>query len=119
MTPRIRSARYGGAPIVVLNTLAIPDPCGGEALRAAIEAAGERLQEELLSIFTAHRVDAAVHVGGLWGLSRIMPATGPGRRVLATHVVGHHINMTAALPPHRRGHRPLHGGAPARCCPGL
>jgi hypothetical protein len=90
-------ARYGGAPVVVLDTLAIPDPCGDEALRATIEAAGERLHEELLSIFTAHHVDAAVYVDGLWGLGRIMPTTGPARRVLATHVVGHDIDMTAAL----------------------
>lgn len=50
---------YEGAPVVVLNTLAIPDPCGDPALRAAIDAADERLPNELLTIYAAHRVDAA------------------------------------------------------------
>lgn len=90
-------ASYGGTPVVVLDTLTIPDPCTDEALRAAIEAAGERLQQELLSLFTTHHVDAAVYVDGLWGLGRVMPTTGPNRRVLAMHVVGHDIDMAAAL----------------------
>lgn len=94
---RSAPARYGGTPVVVLDTLAIPDPCGDETLRATIEAAGEQLREELLSLFADHRVDAAVYVDGLWGLGRVMPTTGPARRVLATHVIGHHIDMTAAL----------------------
>ncbi|MGH3807314.1 MAG: glycosyltransferase family 4 protein [Pseudonocardiaceae bacterium] len=89
--------RYRSTPVVVLDTLAIPDPCGDEVLRAAIDAAGERLSHELLSIFTAHRVDVAVYVGGLWGLGRMMPTSGPVRRVLALHVVGHDIDMGAAL----------------------
>ncbi len=88
---------YGGAPVLVLDTLAIPDPCGDEALRAAIDNAGERLSDELLSLFAAHRVDATIYVGGLWGLGRVMPTTGPVRRVLALHVVGHDIDMAAAL----------------------
>lgn len=90
-------ASYGGTPVVVLDTLAIPDPCGDEVLRAAIDTAGERLPDELLSIFAAHRVDTAVYVGGLWGLGRAMPTTGSVRRVLAMHVVGHDIDMAAAL----------------------
>jgi glycosyltransferase involved in cell wall biosynthesis len=90
-------ASYRGTPVVVLDTLAIPDPCGDMALRAAIDAAGERLPEELLAIFAARRVDAAVYVDALWGLGRVMPTTGPARRVLATHVVGHDIDMVAAL----------------------
>jgi glycosyltransferase involved in cell wall biosynthesis len=90
-------ASYRGAPVVVLDTLAIPDPCGDAALRAAIDTAGERLPNELLTIYAAHHVDATVYVDGLWGLGRIMPTTGPARRVLATHVIGHHIDMAAAL----------------------
>ncbi len=90
-------ASYAGALVAVLDTLAIPDPCGDEALRAAIDAAGERLQDELLSIFADHSVDAAVYVDGLWGLGRVMPITGAVRRVLATHVVGHDIDMAGAL----------------------
>ncbi|MGH3799453.1 MAG: hypothetical protein ACRDTD_04825 [Pseudonocardiaceae bacterium] len=89
--------RYGDTPVVVLDTLAVPDPCGDEVLRAAIDTAGERLPNELLSIFAAHRVDVAVHVGDLWGLGRMMPTTGRVRRVLALHVVGHDIDMAAAL----------------------
>ncbi|MGH3822025.1 MAG: glycosyltransferase family 4 protein [Pseudonocardiaceae bacterium] len=88
---------YGGAPVVVLDTLAIPDPCGDEALRAAIDTAGERLPDELLSLFATHRVDTAVYVDGLWGLGRVMSTTGPVRRVLAMHVIGHDIDMAAAL----------------------
>lgn len=88
---------YGGSPVVVLDTLSIPDPCGDEALRATIDAAGERLPDELLSIFATHRVDTAVYVGSLWGLGRVMPTTGPVRRVLAMHVVSHNIDVVAAL----------------------
>lgn len=94
---RSAPTHYAGAPVVVLDTLTIPDPCGDDALRAAIDAADERLQNELLAIFAAHHVHAAVYVDGLWGLGRVMPTTGPTRRVLATHVVGHHIDMAAAL----------------------
>lgn len=90
-------ASYAGAPVVVLNTLAIPDPCGDEMLRAAIDVAGERLHDELLSVFAGHDIDAVVYVDALWGLGRVMPTTGPFRRVLAMHVVGHDIDMTAAL----------------------
>ncbi|MGH3564480.1 MAG: glycosyltransferase family 4 protein [Pseudonocardia sp.] len=88
---------YRGAPVLVLDTLAIPDPCGDEELRAAIDTAGEQLQDELLSLFAAHRVDTAVYVDGLWGLGRVMPTTSPVRRVLAMHVVGHDIDMASAL----------------------
>lgn len=69
----------------------------GDALRAAIDTAGEPLQDELLPLFDVYRVDAAVYVDGLWGLGRVMPTTGPVRRVLAMHVIGHDIDMTAAL----------------------
>lgn len=94
---RSASINYAGAPVVVLNTLTIPDPCGDDALRAAIDAAGDQLHDELLTIFAAHDVHAAVYVDGLWGLGRMMPTTGPTRRVLATHVVGHHLDMAPAL----------------------
>ncbi|MGH3693469.1 MAG: glycosyltransferase family 4 protein [Pseudonocardiaceae bacterium] len=94
---RSAPTNYAGAPVVVLDTLTIPDPCGDDTLRAAIDAAGDELHDELLTIFTAHDVHAAVYVDGLWGLGRVMPTTGPIRRVLATHVIGHHIDMVAAL----------------------
>lgn len=94
---RAAPASYAGAPVVVLDTLTIPNPCGDDALRAAMDAAGQRLHDELLSTFAAHHVDTAVYVDALWGLGRVMPTAGPVRRVLATHVVGHHTDLAAAL----------------------
>lgn len=88
---------FRGVPVAVLQTLAIPDPCGDKELRAAIDTAGAKLRDELLSILAAHAVNAAVYVDGLWGLGRVMPTDGNVRRVLAIHVVGHREDMTTAL----------------------
>jgi hypothetical protein len=90
-------ASYCGAPVVVLDALTIPSLCRDNELRLAIEAAGQRLADELLSILAEHGVDAAVYVDGLWGLGRVMPTGGRERRVLAMHVLGHDIDMMAAL----------------------
>jgi glycosyltransferase involved in cell wall biosynthesis len=95
---RAAPASYAGVPVAGLDTLTIPDPCADTELRAVIDACRERLQAELLAIFCDHAVDVAVYVDGLWGLGRVMP-TGPGpRRVLAIHVLGHHLDLAAALP---------------------
>lgn len=88
---------YAGAPVVVLDSLCIPDPCTDHTLRAAVDAEAGQVQVELEQTFTRHHVDSAVYVDGLWGLGRIMPTTGTARRVLAAHVVGHQMDMTAAL----------------------
>ncbi|MCI0690146.1 MAG: glycosyltransferase family 4 protein, partial [Sporichthyaceae bacterium] len=94
---RAAPASYAGTPVITLDALTIPMPCGDDELRSAIDSAGQRLPDELLSIFAQHRVDVAVYVDGLWGLGRVMPTGGTTRRVLATHVVGHDIDMAAAL----------------------
>lgn len=69
-------ASYAGAPVVILESLRIPDPCTDDTLRAAVDAAAEKIHAELAAIFTCHRVDTAVYVDGLWGLGRIMPTVG-------------------------------------------
>jgi glycosyltransferase involved in cell wall biosynthesis len=94
---RTAPGRYAGAAVHVLDTLRVPSPCGDHTLRAAIDAAGDRLPAELLSVFAAHHADAAVYVDGLWGLGRVMPTNSPPRRILAVHVLGHDIDLAAAL----------------------
>src|SRR5262245_42254936 len=86
---------YRSVPITILDTLTVPDPCGDTELRSAVGTAENRVQHEMLRILAAHAADAAVYVDALWGLGRIMPAGGNARRVLAVHVVGDRIDMTA------------------------
>lgn len=91
---------YNGIPIEHLNALQAPTPTTDDALRAAINQAAKPLQHELLAIFSRHHIDIAIYVDGLWGLGRVMPTHAPSRRILAIHVVGHDVDLQAALARH-------------------
>lgn len=95
---RTAPVTYAGAPVVVLDSLRVPDPCTDDTLRNVVDAAAGQLHLELERTFARYRVDTAIYVDGLWGLGRIMPTTAPARRVLAVHVLGHQTDMAAALP---------------------
>lgn len=94
---RTAPATYAGASVVVLDSLRIPDPCTDDSLRTEADAAAGQIQVELNRIFNRYQVDTAVYVDSLWGLGRIMPTTVPARRALAVHVLGHQMDMNAAL----------------------
>jgi glycosyltransferase involved in cell wall biosynthesis len=79
------------------NDRAAFGPLGDTALRTAATTGADAVADELADIYARHRVDVAVYVDALWGLGRIMPTGTPARRVLAAHVVGHDVDLRAAL----------------------
>lgn len=90
-------ARYAGATVATLTSLTIPSPCDDERLRASVHACATDIQAELLHLYAHHHVDTAVYIDALWGLGAVAPTTGPTRRVLAVHVLGHRNDLTSAL----------------------
>lgn len=90
-------ASYTGIPVERLTTLRVPAPTTDEAIRGAIGQATKSLQHELLAIFSRHQIDVVIYIDALWGLGRIMPTNAPTRRILAAHVVGHDVDLQAAL----------------------
>ncbi|MGW3618606.1 glycosyltransferase family 4 protein [Micromonospora arida] len=88
---------YRNVPIERLRSLDVQFPCDDATLRAAIDASAPAIGEELERLFRRRQVRAVVYVDALWGLGRIMP-THPGiRTVLAAHVIGHDVDLQAAL----------------------
>ena len=99
------STTYRGAEVVRLTSLDMSFPCTDEELRQAITAGEPAIAAELADLYARHRVDIAVYVDALWGLGATMPTAVPARRILAAHVVGHDIDLRAALA--RRPHAVL------------
>lgn len=94
---RDQAPAYEGVSVYVLESLEIPRPCSDDTLRSAISGAGSALTRELQQVYDRHRVGSAIYVDALWGLGRAMPIGGYAKPVLAVHVIGHHVDMDAAL----------------------
>lgn len=90
-------ASYGEVNVATLTSLNCTFPCDDTALRAAIHQRREALQQELLTILARERINAVVYVDALWGLGCIMPPHPQIRNILAAHVIGHDIDLHAAL----------------------
>jgi glycosyltransferase involved in cell wall biosynthesis len=88
---------YRGVQVITLSALKGVFPCDDITLRAAIGDATDALRGELLSILQREPIEVVVYVDGLWGLGRIMPTHPTTRNVLAVHVVGHDVDLQAAL----------------------
>lgn len=89
--------KYRGAAVARLASLDVRFPCTDDVLRHAMVDNERAIAEELADLYTTHQVDIAVYVDALWGLGAVMPTDVPQRRVLAVHVVGHHVDLAAAF----------------------
>jgi glycosyltransferase involved in cell wall biosynthesis len=91
---------YRGAAVARLTSLDLRFPCTDDLLRDAITRNERAIADELADLYARHHVDVAVYVDALWGLGAVMPTDTPRARVLAVHVVGHHVDLAAALARH-------------------
>ncbi|MGH8898246.1 MAG: glycosyltransferase family 4 protein [Egibacteraceae bacterium] len=85
----------GDRDVVPIRSLAVRFPSDDRRLRAAIQHASG-LEDEVASILHDHAVDVVCYVDALWGIGRLL-SQGPFRTVLTVHVVGHRIDLEAAL----------------------
>lgn len=97
ITARRQAPAYGGVPVEVMCGLDEIFPCDDPTLRRALDDRASLLSTELAAIFDNRAVDVAVYLDALWGLGRVMPDHSRTRNVLAVHVVGHDIDLVAAL----------------------
>jgi glycosyltransferase involved in cell wall biosynthesis len=90
-------SQYQDVTISRLTTLDLDFPCNDDTLRAAAYRDQAAITAQLAALYAEHHVDTAVYVDALWGLGALMPSHTPRRRALAAHVVGHDIDLQAAL----------------------
>ncbi|MGH8901681.1 MAG: glycosyltransferase family 4 protein [Egibacteraceae bacterium] len=93
--------------VVPIRSLAVGFPSDDGRLRAAIQQASG-LEDEVDAILHDRAIDIVCYVDALWGIGRLL-TRGPFRAVLTVHVVGHRIDLDAAL-----GRRPDVVLAPAK-----
>lgn len=89
--------------IIELRSLLVRLPCDDVTLRTAIGTHRAALACELNGTLEKCRADVIVYVDALWGLGSVAADISyPTRRVLAAHVLSHHIDLAPAL---RAAHR--------------
>jgi len=86
----------GDSDVVPIRSLVVRFPSDDTRLRVAIQRA-VGLEEEVESILRHHAIDIVCYVDALWGMGRRLLTTGSFRTVLAVHVVGHRVDLEAAL----------------------
>jgi len=85
----------GDPDVVGIRSLSVRFPSDDNLLRNAIQHAGD-LEDEVESILHDHATDIVCYVDALWGMGRLL-TMGLFQTVLMVHVVGHRVDLEAAL----------------------